>query len=496
MMQSKEQSVQRPNILFVTTDQQRYDSVAPLAPAWMRTPHFDHLRREGITYSSAYADCPICVPSRVSFMTGKTVFAHGMCYNGASCDAIDRHASLPSCLARAGYQTAAVGKMHFTPQRARYGFDELILPDDYYRAMRANGLDVQPMRHGLGQNELYPGMATVPEAKTLTSWTAEQCVDFIRERRDPDVPFFLWCSFSKPHPPLDPPEPYYSMYRDCDIPAPLKGDWSHADLCPPAFRRNQVGQSYDLIPETVWRDARAAYSGLITQIDYNLGRVLAALQDCRLFDETLIVYTSDHGEYLGDHGAGAKKFFHEPSAHVPFVIRPPRSWGDTLAGTECRALVTPADVLPTLVAAAGGQTPRDADGMDVLAVAAGRAEARDFLEATVGSPGGTSLSDIDYLGITDGDWKYIWYPHGAVEQLFDLENDPRELHDLAHVAEHDSRKQTLRETLLCRQRERSSPCLEGDRLPVREIDPRCERLIRARSWPGYHTDRYPVDVRH
>jgi len=98
--------------------------------------------------------------------------------------------------------------MHFGPERRRHGWDEMILPADYYRQMERSGLPFQPMRHGLGQNELYPTMATVPEALTLTSWTAERCVDYIRERRDPTKPFLLWCSFSKPHPPLDPHETY------------------------------------------------------------------------------------------------------------------------------------------------------------------------------------------------------------------------------------------------------------------------------------------------
>ncbi len=222
----------QPNILLVTTDQQRYDASGGAGPSFLRTPHYDNLRREGITFTSAYADCPICVPSRVSIMTGKSAFAHGMTVNGQTTGVIGRHDSLPACLREAGYQTAAIGKMHFTPQRARHGFDEMILPDDYYREMRRRGHELQPMHHGLGQNELYAGMATVPEALTLTSWIAEQCVSYIRERRDPTVPFFLWCSFSKPHPPLDPPEPYYSMYRDCDIPAPVCGDWSERRRLP------------------------------------------------------------------------------------------------------------------------------------------------------------------------------------------------------------------------------------------------------------------------
>ena len=151
----------RPNIILITTDQQRWDTCGPLAPSFMRTPHFDTLAREGITFSSAYADCPICVPSRVSIMTGKTVFAHDDPCFDPSTRFIDNATSLPGCLGDLGYQTIAVGKMHFEPQRARHGFQEMLLPEDYYRQRRASGHELQPMRHGLGQNELYPGLSLI-----------------------------------------------------------------------------------------------------------------------------------------------------------------------------------------------------------------------------------------------------------------------------------------------------------------------------------------------
>jgi arylsulfatase len=269
----------QPNILLITTDQQRSDTVGPEAPPFLMTPHVDLLTREGVRFSRAYAESPLCVPSRVSIMTGRSVFSHGMLTNGVTSEVIQRQSSLPSRLAAVGYQTVAIGKMHFGPQRARHGFDEMIVPDDYYFEMQRSGNPVQPMRHGLGQNELYPGLATVPEPLTLTAWIADQAARFVLDRRDPTTPFFLWVSFSKPHPPLDPPEPYASMYRDAAIPAPVIGAWRSPEHCPPAFRKFQEKQAYDLLPAGVARLARAAYYGLVTQVDYNMGRVLSALQD-------------------------------------------------------------------------------------------------------------------------------------------------------------------------------------------------------------------------
>lgn len=363
---------ERPNIVLITTNQQRYDTVRPYAPDFLRTPHLDLLRHEGVRFDRAYAQTPICVPSRVCLLTGQGPLRHGMTGNGSTGDVAGRTGTLPALVAEQGYATYAVGKMHFHPPRARHGFDEILLPDDYYRELADSGSPLQPMRHGLGQNELYPGVATVPEAMTLTSWIAEQSVRYIRDRRDPTCPFFLWVSFSKPHPPLDPPEPYASMYRDEEIPPPVYGSWSGAD-CPPAFARYREKQHYDLIPPEVITAARAAYYGLITHIDYCIGRVLSALQDVDLLADTTIVFTSDHGEFLGDHHAGGKVMLHDASARVPLIVRPAPSLGSALYGTESDALVTHTDVTATIVAAAGGTVPETRDGVDLQAVAEGRA---------------------------------------------------------------------------------------------------------------------------
>ena len=478
----------QPNLLLITTDQQRYDAAGDAAPSFLRTPHFNQLCREGIRFPNARADCPICVPARVGIMTGKTVFGHGMDTNGPTSSVMGRDDTLPAMLREQGYQTAAIGKMHFGPMRARHGFDEMLLPDDYYRWMEQSGYPTKPMRHGLGQNELYPGMATVPEALTLTNWTAEQCVSYIRDRRDPNLPFFLWCSFSKPHPPLDPPEPYYSMYRNAPIPEPIFGDWSEDPRCPIPFQRHRESWSCDIIPPEIIREARAAYYGLITQIDYNVGRVLAALQDDHLLQDTLIIYTSDHGEFLGDHHSGGKFTFHEASARVPFVVRLPRSWGDRRHGSECDALATHADILPTFLAAAGGTPGAAIEGRDLIACARTGEAPREFLEATA--------MDGLYFGITDGQWKYVFYPEGGSEQFFDLRNDPLELRDLALHGEEQEPMAALRAEMIRRHEARGSNWVKDGQL-VR-VAPRGDSVADRRNlaWPGWHTEHCGIDVCH
>lgn len=444
-------------------------------------------------FDAAYATTPVCVPSRVSLLTGQSTLRHGMTHNGATSDVLGPDArTLPARLCELGYATVGIGKMHFTPPRAHHGFDELILPDDYYRQARRSGRT--PMRHGLGQNELHPGRATVDEAETLTSWLSEQAVEHIHHRRDPTRPLFLWLSYTKPHPPLDPPEPYYSMYRDAPIPEPVVGDWA-GDDAPAAFTRQRRRGSYDLLDAATVRAAREAYYGLVTQIDYNLGRVLAAMQDVGELSRTMIVFTSDHGEYLGDHASGNKVFFHEASAGVPLIVRPPVGAGGVAPGTAVPTPVTLADVLPTFVAAAGGTVGDDVDGEDLLALAAAPPRERLVAGMAHGDAGPPGVPY--YLAVTDGRHKYIWYPEGPAEQLFDLEDDPGERHDLAAGDGAVQRLVGWRERLVAAVREAGgSRYLDGETLP--EVPPLGDTSAeqRARAWPGYHTDDYHLDVRH
>ena len=462
---------ERPNIILVTTDQQRYDTTGPEAPRFMRTPHLDLLAKEGITFRRAYAECPICVPSRVSIMSGLDAATTGHSDFRDSRVTLDRVPTLPTLMRDAGYQTVAIGKMHFGPQRARHGFEEMILPDDYYRHMLRSGHPLQPMRHGLGQNELCPGMATVPEAMTLTSWTAEQGVEYIKYRRDPTRPFFMWLSFSKPHPPLDPPEPYYSMYRNCPIPEPVIGDWCSDERAPYAFLKHRQSWSQDQISFEILREARAAYYGLVTQCDYNLGRVLSALQDegKGVFANTMILFTTDHGEYLGDHRTGSKIFWHEPSAHIPFILRLPKTWSDRPNDATSDALVTLSDVLPTLVAAAGGKVPEGLDGMDVTSVARRQQEGRTY---TFGVGGGDPPI---FFAVRDERYKFIHWTAGGTRHLFDLQQDPHELHNLADDPSMREHIHRLTRAIVDRFRGRELGKRLTDALPVQPVPDETKR---------------------
>ena len=467
-------------------------TVGKAAPGFLRSPHYHHLAGEGIEFAQARSASPVCVATRMSIMTGQTPFTHGMFHNGKSSDLLESRGTLPALLGELGYHTQAIGKMHFQPQRARHGFDDILLAEDYYREMQRAGHAAQPLRHGIGQNEHWPAMSTVPEALTLTSWIAEQSLHFIRERRDPTRPFFLWTSFGKPHIPLDPPEPYYSMYRDAAIPEPVVGDWEDRDDCPHYLRylRSFCGAP-EFTPEHL-RAVRIAYYGLCTQIDYNIGRMIAGLLESGQLDNTLILFTSDHGDYLGDHRYVNKGPFHEVGCRVPFLLRLPKAWEDRRYGSRCDALVTHADILPTFVRAAGGTPPERCDGHDLVGLARGETPGPAYVTAATGqSPGA-----LNYLAITDGQWKYIYYPEGAAEQLFDLCRDPQERHNLLFDDPRHAERRRLRALLIGDLTARKAPAVADGDFVARPCPETTERDWANARWVGYQTEYSGYDARH
>jgi len=481
--------MKKPNILLITTDQQRYDTVGKAAPDFLRTPHTDFLMQQGITFDRCYAQTPACVPSRLSIMTGKSPSSLGVYNNYVKRGLLGPPMkTMPRVMNDLGYHTIAVGKMHFEPERGRHGFQEMILPRDYYNKMAKSGSPHQPMRHGLGRNEMYPTMATVPENLTLTSFITEECVEYIANRRDPEVPFFMWCSYSKPHPPLDPPEPYYSMYRNSPIKEPVCGDWAKEDQAPTSFNRFRHKWSTDLIPKEVLKEAKAAYYGLITQCDYNMGRIFSALQDIDELNNTLIIFASDHGEFLGDHNAAAKFFPYEQSIHVPFVLRPPRGMAKEFVGTQSDKLISLMDILPTIAKFAGGDID-EFEGQDLFELAT-TDKKRESLT-------GTYFGDGDYFYLITEQYKYIYYLEDGKEQLFDLVNDREDLFDLSTNEQYLPVMKELKAALIEKQKATNADFVkDGEliRLPQREND--TERERRADSWPGFHTEYHPVDVLH
>ena len=224
----------RPNILLITTDQQRFDTLHAAGNGHIFTPHLNWLCDTGIRYSRAYTDCPVCMPARATVMTGVPGYRHGATGN-VNVEPMRGRATIASLLTAAGYETRAQGKMHFNPMRAKFGFETMELAHDYYRQRNKTDPGHCGAQHGRGQNEMEPVLGSVDENQTLTRWVVDRSIDFL-ETRDPERPFFLWTSISKPHPPFDPSPKFWELYRDMPMPEPVRGDWS-ADWrnIPPGF---------------------------------------------------------------------------------------------------------------------------------------------------------------------------------------------------------------------------------------------------------------------
>lgn len=476
----------RPNLLLITTDQQRFDTIHALGNRHIYTPHLNWLVDTGVTFTRCYTDSPICMPARATIMTGKHGYTTGLVGNQAHLRPLAEHATLPGVLTRHGYQTRAQGKMHFSPIRAHYGFEQMEIPMDYYRERNRNAAMGLPKEHGVGENEIEPVISTVDETNSLTYWTVRRSIDFL-ETRDDTRPFFLWTSFAKPHPPFDPCLNYWNLYRDKKLPAPVYGDWSETlDHVPSGYLQPtyMLNNAYRLSEEQL-QDVKRAYYACITQIDYTLGLLFARMRELGLLENTWIVFTSDHGDMMGDHHLGAKSVFFEGSAHVPLIIRPPSgsSTIHPLAGTACSSLVNLADVMPTLLGMAGVQPPEDVDGVNLLELVE-----RPFDRPLAGN------SNDQFFMIMEGGLKYLWTALGGAELLFDLERDPHERHNLTAEEGFGEKLSAMRRRLAAHLSRYNPSLLDEQGCPAHREAPKGPRDVA--KWPGFHSTVYPTDVLH
>lgn len=475
--------MERDNILLITTDQQRFDTIQALGNHSIYTPHLDYLYTQGTAYTRCYADCPICVPSRTTIMTGQRGYESGVISN-ATHEQVMRQATrerrtLPALLTDAGYQTKAMGKMHFDPVRACYGFESMTLPLDYLRQCERRG-DVRPKVHGAMECELVPAISTVDTKDSITTWTVDGSIDFL-ETRDPLRPFFLWTSFTKPHPPFDPCRDFWDLYDGIPMPEAVYGDWSKdLEKAPQGF----LAGSYENTDVHLYHpkqlaNTRRAYYAMITQVDYALGRLFGCLRENGLDKNTWVIFTSDHGEMLGDHHMSQKNLFFEGSAHVPCLILPPKGRGEPV-NRKVDTLTELSDIYTTILSIAGVPIPKEAHGVDLRG---------DFGERTFF---GNSL-DKNFCVMRDG-FKLIYSACGDHYLLFDMKQDPMEQHDLSALPEYAERKDELTRLLLDLTAQTRPEALENGYFRTNPA-PRFPGDVDFR-WLGFHYHDYSLDVFH
>jgi len=419
-------STNRPHVLLITTDHWSAPLLGAAQHPSIQTPTLDALARSGTRYTNAYAECPVCIPARRTLMTGTTPRTHGDRIFKTT-EPMPRVPTLAQTFRDAGYQAYAVGKLHVYPQRDRVGFDDVILDeegrphlgaiDDYDIHLADQGHAGEGFTHGMSNNEYSFRPWHLPENCHATNWAARTMSRMIR-RRDPTRPGLWYLSFRHPHPPLVPLQSYLDLYRDIDIDAAHIGDWSSdLDNLPHALKVIQ-GANTHLRGDEILRIRRAFYA-LCTHIDHQLRMVIGTLREEDLLDNTIICFTADHGDMLGNHGLWAKRLYYEHAANIPMIL---------LGGADGRVehhaiderLVGWQDVMPTLLDLAGIDIPDSVEGRSML-----EEKPRQYLYGECGEgPTATRM-------IRAGQYKLIYYPVGNRAQLFDIENDPRELHDLA-----------------------------------------------------------------
>ncbi len=413
----------RPNILLIYSDQHRYDTVACNGHPLVRTPNMDLIAAEGALFTHAFTPIPMCVPARCSLLTGQWPSRHGAIFNydGETFRPLpDAIPTCPASIQQAGYHSIHIGRWHVDPERSplSFGFHDYV-PDWRYRKWRAaRGIPPRPTDQGWrGQ----PDPHIKPEESSL-AWHADQVMRWIGLSTEWGNPFFLRWHMSEPHLANHPPEPYASMYKPEDI-RPWPGFADSFEGKPYAQRQLLHNRGTEGMTWEDWAPITARYLGEVTLIDHQIGRVLDFLRRHGLDENTLVIYTSDHGDMCGSHRMVDKHcVMYDDVVRVPMMMRWPAA---IPAGTVVDDFVSNAVDLPaTLCAAVGAGAPDSFQGIDLLPAAQGRTSIeRDSIFASFH---GNQFGAYSQRMVRDRRWKYVWNAMD-IDELYDLETDPGEL---------------------------------------------------------------------
>lgn len=424
---------EKPNILHLFTDQQRVNSIRALGHAFSQTPHLDWLVRTGTSFDAAYTPVAECVPARACMITGMYADKIG-CGSNADPMPPAEHPTLMSLLAEAGYQTHGVGKCHFTPDPwAMRGFatrdtmEEIAAApsnDDYLRWLKGKGFDHVLEPHGI-RGEMYysPQPSQLPAALHPTQWVADRSLDFLKKQQGSNRPWYLYAGFIHPHPPFAPPNPWHKLHRAPEMPLLFLPGNEDELLCFINRFQNRYKFRDRGLDLNMVRCIRAYYYACVSFIDHQVGRILGQLETMGELDHTLIIFSADHGELLGDYGCFGKRSFHNASLRVPLILRKP---GRFKQGRRCAAPASLVDILPTCLRAAGQAVPSNCDGEDLARVARGQSERSGVFFHY--AQGANAL-----LGMVTKRWKYAWSAPDQRAYLFDQREQP-ETRNLAQSA--------------------------------------------------------------
>ena len=433
--------MRRPNFLIIYTDQQRWDALGANGNQDIHTPHLDRLTSESVNFDHCFVQNPVCMPSRLSFLTGQYPSTLGVTHMGVPVP--EDTITLPRLLAPYGYRSANIGKLHFQPHANRdhrthhppYGFDHLEISDepgsyeDAYRAwVRRRAPDQLPhvslgqapmaevwqetlgiedgIEHPAERFPLRPLASRCRADMTHTAFVAEQSIEFMRQQAQTGQPFLCIAGIYSPHSPWVAPQQYFDLYDPAALPLPS---------FPPEAEAQRGPQNF---PDDELRLARQGYYGQISEVDHHVGRLLSSLDELGISDDTVVIFTSDHGEWLGEHLRYGKGYpAHDQCSRVPLLIRPADV---TVPARTDTGLTEALDVLPTILDLAGIQIPPHLQGCSLLP--------RLHNDA----PGATSAltEHTGWKSLRTERFRYLLHADGT-EQLYDLSAEWGDYRDLA-----------------------------------------------------------------
>jgi arylsulfatase len=469
----------RPDILLIMPDQMRGDCMTSVGHPVVRTPTIDKLAREGTLFRHAYSTCPSCIPARFSLLTGLYPSSSGVV--GFKGKAIT-FPTLPRLLDQAGYHTILIGRcMHQVPKDEAYGYEKEILGSTYVNddeydnylkqaAPETGGIGPLIKKLGISANGWRANPWPLNEDLHPTAWTVRQARKILHDTPT-DKPVFLTTSFFSPHPPLFPPKRIYDFYFNQKLPAPAHGDWVRWDRLTP--EGNQQGDRV-LLEGGALRAAQAGYFGLIEFLDEQIAPLIADFKarSTKAGHAWLIAFTTDHGEMLGDNGYFRKCEPYEGSANIPFILTGSAEL-KLKSGVVSDQLVCLEDLMPTFLAAANATASHKMDGLNLLPLLQGQTRSTRTTLHFEHAP--CYNRPQAFQALTDGHYKYIWRPDDGSEQLFNLDKDAHEEHDLGKRSSDTGTLTKWRATMALLLADRPEGFSDG------------KRLIAGRPYPPLQT---------
>jgi arylsulfatase A-like enzyme len=457
-MSKQHEHEQRPNILLLCADMAAASHFGCYGDQAEVTPNVDALAASGTRFDRAYCACPPCIPTRVSMFTGLYGHTHGK-YAHLKMPLEPKPPVLPELLRDAGYRTALVGKTHWWPSASTLGCDEAHITidnhltpelgrnDAYIRFLESKGLfRYNPDTWDEDKKGLQPD--ALPFECLKPNWTGDMACEVLERFSTASEPFFLFCSFVEPHGPGKAPSWYEKELEGRSLAPVIEEEGEHAGKPPTQQRAAQKWQADRTKKE---RTRLGVYAG-ISLVDRNIGKVLSKLDELGAGENTVVLFVTDHGDLMFDHGLIEKTFLYETAVRVPFIMRGP----GVPAGADRQHLVSHVDLLPTVMDMCGlaDRAPANVEGRSVRHVLADPAAAwRESLfcesEQTVHVRELVDSSSAKM--VIQGDWKYIYTlvdGHAVEEELYDLASDPRELRNRVHDSDQQERRQTMRGEIL------------------------------------------------